>query len=317
MRAKLTLERFDKSRKLLERREQLSRSFTLEFLRLLYVQHAQTTYSGISANAQNCRVASPPGYALFLSENMMGFHYGIVVGSGSGTPAPGDTKLFTPLCHGRNYVSGATPQFTNPSFETGDFTGWTLTNAPTIGSSDWSLKAGSYYCYFGGGAIRAIQQNIDLTNVTMIGFVASVENLWGSIFVYVDSTQLIAVSPPKPGKFVTLYVSGYSGIHTVKFEKQSANSDNVILLDNIQTYGSQLEFGGTELIGLAFGSLSGHNGEFTIRRYFTNHSGHTISITEAGMVAYPGLLIAHDVFSAIDLADGQILRINYVPQITV
>jgi len=35
------------------------------------------------------------------------------------------------------------------------------------------------------------------------------------------------------------------------------------------------------------------------------------------MVAYPGLLIAHDTFVAITLADGQLLRVSYIPQITV
>jgi len=85
----------------------------------------------------------------------------------------------------------------------------------------------------------------------------------------------------------------------------------------------QLEYGGCELIGITF---SEPTGEFTIRRYFTNASGGSITVNEVGLhaagtqigtAAWP-FLIARDVVSpGITVADGEILRVIYVPQITV
>jgi len=85
----------------------------------------------------------------------------------------------------------------------------------------------------------------------------------------------------------------------------------------------ELQYGGCELYGLTF---SDPNGEFTIRRYFTNQSGESRTINEAGMYAaasdyatatYP-IGIAHDIVSpGVAVADTELLRATYVPQITV
>lgn len=86
----------------------------------------------------------------------------------------------------------------------------------------------------------------------------------------------------------------------------------------------QLLYGGTELFGLAFADP---NGQFTIRRYFTNGSGGPITVNEVGIYASGKLtaaptivafLIARDkVAPGVAVADGEILRVTYVPQITV
>jgi hypothetical protein len=88
----------------------------------------------------------------------------------------------------------------------------------------------------------------------------------------------------------------------------------------------QLLHGGTELYGLTFANP---NGQFTIRRYFTNVLGGNISIQEVGIYS-PGLespfggltafffCIARDVVApAVVVANGEILRVTYVPAITV
>ena len=92
------------------------------------------------------------------------------------------------------------------------------------------------------------------------------------------------------------------------------------------TQANRLEYGGCELVNLVFANP---NGEFTIRRYFTNHSGGNITVQEAGIYAggtkyvtnnagfsYP-FCIARDITGAVAVADTEILRVTYVIQITV
>ena len=89
----------------------------------------------------------------------------------------------------------------------------------------------------------------------------------------------------------------------------------------------QLEYGGCELINITFADP---NGEFTVRRYFTNHSGGSITINEVGIYATAGnatggsygetyvFLIARDLVSpGVAVADAELLRVTYVMQITV
>lgn len=87
--------------------------------------------------------------------------------------------------------------------------------------------------------------------------------------------------------------------------------------------GTELEYGGCELVGIVF---SDPNGEFTIRRYFTNHSGGGITVEEVGIHTVGGnygdraawaFLIARDLTGGVAVANTEILRVTYVPQITV
>jgi len=317
MRTKLLLERFSDDDKLIERREQFSRSFTLGFMRLLYVQHSQLSHSGLAVSASNLQVCSLPGYSsLFSSQGQM---FGIVVGSGTGTPAPSDTCLYTPICHGRLYRAGAPASFLNPSFETGDFTNWTNSGG-TIQNGDWGLKNGTYYVQF--TSENYIQQAIDLTNISTISFqlyggdIADQLSFRVSVDGVIINERVLARNSNFPLQIVD--VSAYTGTHTIRFTSHKLTGyDRTSYLDDIRTYGSQLEFGGCEITNLRFGTINAHNGEFTVSRFFTNHSGNSIAVTEAGMVAYPGLFIAHDTFGAITLTDGQLLKVSYIPQITV
>lgn len=81
--------------------------------------------------------------------------------------------------------------------------------------------------------------------------------------------------------------------------------------------------GSTECFSLTFADP---NGQFTIRRYFTNASGGNVTIEEVGIYAYGFLTlntgalfcIARDVLgAAIVLNDTELLEVTYTPQITV
>jgi hypothetical protein len=89
----------------------------------------------------------------------------------------------------------------------------------------------------------------------------------------------------------------------------------------------QLEYGGCELLNVNFVNP---NGQFTIRRYFTNASGGSITVNEVGIYSTgchsfsPSplgswvFLVARDLVSpGVTVNDGEILRVTYVVQITV
>lgn len=317
MKTKLTLERLDRNRRLLERREQLSRSFTLEFLKVLYVQHAQATYNSIGTSESNLYLAAPPGYEPWSIG--LGEYYGIVVGEGSPTPAPDDLTLLVPICHGKIY-KGTPAQFTNPSFETGDFTGWTTGNSPSVQSGGFVGSTGSYYCKFSGSATRYISQDLDVTNIARIVFALGSSHAGyhdtTRLRVYVGANLVYEFSHYESNRSPHLVAIDidYSGVQTVKFEYYG-NGDCNLSLDAIQTYGKELEYSGSEVLLPAF---SDPDGELALRRFFTNNSGNSITVNEAGMVTYPGRLIVHDAVSpGIAIADTELLKVTYTMGITV
>jgi len=141
LRVKLILERFDREHRLLERREQASRSFVQRFIGMLYIAHAQTLYSApyamtdITGTSQNtdsqsnattegrsgkCTLAigAPPGNTLGIYSGggrgsydvavrpdyhgKLGNTMGIQVGTGSTAVTPTDYALATRIAHGRS-----------------------------------------------------------------------------------------------------------------------------------------------------------------------------------------------------------------------
>lgn len=86
----------------------------------------------------------------------------------------------------------------------------------------------------------------------------------------------------------------------------------------------QMEYGGTDFSDL---TISDPNGSFIISRYFTNKSGNTITVREVGIYAHgvqgveaevESFCIARDVLDTpVPVADNEILKISYQPQITV
>ena len=373
--ARLILERLDKNQDLLERREQPSRSFVNQFMKFLYMHHAQVGYTITDINGTS-RSVSPggtgswhnfvphlvmgaPGGGIWTpyssysvntnlwAQMLPGELVGIVVGAGSTSPTPGDYRLEDRIPHGRTGKSGTKADFVNGGFETGNLNGWTIgTNDtewnPVVSSAAWSQKVGSYFCAGRStgsvteGSYWYIRQDIDLTNVTHIGFTigrlsygASV-NRWcrvyigGNLVYYRDMSGSSEANWP-----LILNVQDLTGIQTfeVRHYLQSVGMTyDWTGLEGFTTYNmKQLEYGGCEVINQSYANP---NGQFTIQRYFTNNSAVPITVNEVGLQSpgcYPAdntptyaFLMARDVVpGGIALAASEILRVTYVVQITV
>lgn len=358
---KLILERLDKEGRLLERREQPSRSFTLQLMDFLYLKHAQTnratrdidnTLRTLKYNPSyaehNLLVASPGGHAGIahiytdIFRTLEGQDVGIQVGKGDTAVTPTDYKMEDRIEHGRCGKSGVTAEFTNLSFETGDLTGWIEAHSGAmVGSVDngvWTLKDGTWYCTllstgsYSEGDYAQVSQDIDLTNISHLRF-----QLRGNAFaekfrfeVLVDGRPVYWKEPSTNTDYANQLVDvcAYTGTHTVTFRLTVITAyvaaDNGVFIDNIETIQTtEFEYGGTEVLSPIF---SDPNGEFTIRRYFTNSSGVSITVNEVGIQAVGedtsnagyAFLIARDIVSpGVAVADTEILRATYVPQITV
>lgn len=356
---KLILERLDKEGRILERREQLSRSFLLQFIDFLYMQHTQANHDirditnvlrtlDYDANRnQQLTVASLPGHAgdgitsaLPYVYTVEGQDVGIQVGRGDTAVTPTDYKMEDRIEHGRCGDAGAKADFLNPSFETGDLTSWTEAHSGnmvgTVDNGIWALKDGTWYCtLLSTGAVdlgdyAEVSQDIDLTNISHLRFQLRGESFASHFWflVLVDGhpvyKKVLEDETDYPNELAA--VCAYTGVHTVTFRctaKESyATAARGTWVDNIETVQiTELEYGGTEIVGMSF---SNPNGQFTIRRYFTNSSGSSVTVNEVGIQAmgqivdvYP-FLIARDVVSpGVEVAAGQILRATYVPSITV
>lgn len=119
----LSLRRFDKEMKILEQREQLSKSWLKHFIDLLYILNSKTglTVNDISSTPRalvwssssalgHLRVGSAPGGILVAitrsasdwnySTPQVGENIGIVVGTGAGAVTPAQDALGTKIDHG-------------------------------------------------------------------------------------------------------------------------------------------------------------------------------------------------------------------------
>jgi len=104
----------------------------------------------------------------------------------------------------------------------------------------------------------------------------------------------------------------------------SETAGDDFMFEEIGRSSGELQYGGCELVDMV---ISDPDGEFTIRRYFNNKSGESRTVNEVGIYAAGGsdgdectysFCIAHDIVSpGVAVADGQLLRATYVPQITV
>jgi len=170
--------------------------------------------------------------AAWLEAMLEGQKIGIQVGKGTTAVTPTDTKLEDRINHGRCGKSGATAEFNNPSFETGDLTNWTPANtgsmaAPAVGSAAWALKDGTYYCTLissaagNAGDYAQISQDIDLTNITHLKFQLKGEEYYADCFRFEVLVDGHAISYKEiaetdyPNQLVDVCV--YTGVHTVTF----------------------------------------------------------------------------------------------------
>lgn len=115
---KLVLERLDKEARLIERREQQSRSFLIQFFKLLQLFHdytdisiqdiTNTTRTAMVSGSYfgTLNIASPGGWGAVYGGYIGGIYsiegekIGIVVGTGVGAPAPTNYALATKIAHG-------------------------------------------------------------------------------------------------------------------------------------------------------------------------------------------------------------------------
>lgn len=159
---------------------------------------------------------------------------------------------------------------------------------------------------------------------------------WSSVEERKSKANLMIGAPP--GNSQVLCMNGYSAspkmnmdcIEGQKIGIQAGTGNAAVtptdtaLTTRIAHGGSagELEYGGCELVGLTFADP---DGEFTIRRYFTNNSGGAITVEEVGIhavgcdqdTASYSFLIAHDLTGGVAVADTELLRVTYVVQITV
>jgi hypothetical protein len=359
--AKLILERFSKEGRLLERREKPAKSFIVQLMDFLYLKHAQINrdvrdtentlrtliYTPTYTDC-NLGVGSPGGHTghrrlkIDTFESFEGQEIGIQVGRGATSPTPTDYKMEDRILHGRCGKAGAKADFLNPSFETGDLTSWVEAHVGNmvgaVGNGVWALKDGTWYCTLldtgagGAGDYAQVSQDIDLSNVTHLRFqlkgVGTAQDYEFQIFVDGHPVYRRKLSPEADYPNQLADVCAFTGVCTVTFKLIAVDAfsgnDDGVFLDNIETlqYDPEIEYGGCELINLIF---SDPDGEFTIRRYFTNNSGVSITVEEVGIqvmgedTSNDGwvFLIARDLTGGIAVADTEILRVTYVPQITV
>lgn len=128
---------------------------------------------------------------------------------------------------------------------------------------------------------------------------------------------LIKEFPPFPAGYST--GSGYNwGLTWADdFLWQSIQRSGKHCLVQMRVDRKRFDYGGMEIVDdLAFANP---NGTFTLRRYFTNKSGGTISISEIGLAAMQvATMIARDLVSpAVDVLNNETLKTEYTFQITV
>ena len=292
---------------------------------------------------------------------IIGAKIGIQVGRGDTAVTPTDTKLENRVVHGRQGIDGAPVLYT--SYITGDDEDGHHGIYPTYQEAQSfqvsvslhasSVKLKVFRTGTPGNMTVAIQKadaagkpdGVDLgtKDVDCDAIAAASPGEWvtwtfaASIALDPWITYCIVVrggvdynnelnwrndgSSPTYGRGSLLYSSNAG----VTWSAPSTTDDYMFeVWGQVEAGDLPLEYGGCELIGIAF---SDPNGEFTIRRYFTNNSGGLITVEEVGIHAvgtkgsYPygawPFLIARDLTGGIAVADTEILRATYVPQITV
>ncbi|MBN2238680.1 MAG: Ig-like domain-containing protein [Dehalococcoidales bacterium] len=129
---------------------------------------------------------------------------------------------------------GTTNRFSNPGFETGDLTGWTVQNEYAFVSSDYA-HTGAYSLYVNKGTYVA--QDIDLTGIGAISFWGYKPQGYGNnqmFYFYVDDVLLESTYPVTSGWTQnTIPVSAYTGNHTVKIRYSDAATNRMSYIDDI------------------------------------------------------------------------------------
>jgi hypothetical protein len=373
--AKLILERLDKERRIVERREQVSKSFVKQLFGLLYVAHANLPYTSpysmtdILGQARNVDVryqgvplliAAPPG-----NTDLVGYTYydnivhiagnqvGIQVGTGTTPPTPTDYAL-----EGRIPHSSHVPETVNSQGEY-YLTPVTLSANEAYGTywycqpfkclwphEIWRVRLKLYREGLPGTVtigIRKVRTEADLVTATLDGNALTTDT--AGQWVDIDFTTHPQLDFLTEYNIVVRATAGdaSNSVHIIADSAKTYGGGYVYYSSNSggswSYYGSAnwaflfeewgrdvskgLEYGGCEVLVPAFVAP---NGQFTIRRFFTNVSGGSWTINEVGIYALGthysaecwSFCIARDVVSpGITVLNGELLKVTYVPQITV
>ncbi len=106
------------------------------------------------------------------------------------------------------------------------------------------------------------------------------------------------------------------------------NTSTVCLFEAKGSANPELEYGACEIFGLA---VANPNGQFSIRRLFTNNSGAVVTVNECGIYAaatryvayyagsqsYSHCIARDQVSPGVTVNPGEVLAVTYTPQITV
>ena len=388
---KLILDRLDREGRLLERREQPSRSFTKGFLQLLYVAHLQPTYAvpysmpditGAPRDVDSdgggswhlskptLAIASPPGltginYCSYSANAgrwnciVQGEKVGIQVGVGTDAVAPDDYALTSRIAHGVRPPDGANVSF--ESYKVNDNLDYEIyadkwccqTFRPKVGHKLYSVKLKLYregspgtvtvaiypvteYKPAGSALVTGTTNGDTLTDISPgewreITFPSQIDLVPGmdyAIVVHITGGSTTQNIHWRYGSADSEYPRGQRGYSANGGSSWTTSPGQAHMFEEFGRSIGEFQYGGCELIGLAF---SDPNGEFTIRRYFNNACGVSKTVNECGIhaigsqhgtstgdgFAWP-FCIAHDIVSpGVAVADAELLRATYVPQITV
>ena len=373
LKAEIILERYNGDGRRLELRKQRSRSWTRNFLGMLYVAHAHLAggepYSqpDIYGNGRQMDreergvpliVASPGGLSNITSltdynedANITGDLVGIQVGEGTTPAAPTDYAMEVRIPHsehipetvnrrGEYYLTQVTPaerEFYGSSW-------YALEFQPVWPHELWTFRLKFYREGSPGTVTVSIRSSLtggDLATETFDGNLLTTDPAgeWKDI----DFTTKVQLSAFASYYVVMRATSGNStnSIHVICDEDEvygggrnhySGNSgaswsSHSTYCCIFEEFGRNLDkgivYGGCEVYGLSFAHP---NGEFRLRRNFHNASGASWTVNEVGIYALGthtpeqgwSYLIARDIVSpAVAVADDEILRVTYVPQITV
>jgi len=375
--AELTIERFNRKRKLVEVRTQPSRSFVRGFLGMLYVAHAHLSktepyaQNDILGNSRQMDVdergvpllvAAPGGWTNFMNAtdydeltHIAADLIGIQVGEGTTPPTPTDYALEGRIPHtehipevvdsrGEYYLQQVTPgeyEIYGSRWYATEFTClWPhqlhrvrlrmyregLPGTVTVGIRTDRSGADLVTATIDGDALTEDPagewRDFDFGTHPQLNFLgkynivirATGGDASNSIHLIMDQDEVYGggngyYSSSSGGSWSSHSGSGYAWI--TLFEEFGRNLERGIL------------YSGCEVYGLSF---SHPNGQFSIRRYFQNASGSSWTVNEVGIYAMGthsssecwSFMIARDLVSpGIAVPDGQLLRVTYVPQITV
>ena len=375
--AKLILERLDKEGKILERREQVSRSFVKQLFGLLYVAHAHIPYSSpysmtdILGQARNVDdyyqgvpllVAATPGDTDLVGytryDNIVhvaGNQVGIQVGTGTTPPTPTDYALEGRITHSSHVpeVSNTRGEYYLQQVTPGEYefygANWYCTAFKCLWPHElWRVRLRMYREGLPGTVtigIRTSRSGADIVTATLDGNALTTDpaGQWVDIdfathpqLNFLTEYNIVMRAPGGNSTNSIHVICDAAKTYAGGYNYYSSNSGGSWSMHYVganyylclfEEWGRDIskgiEYGGCEVLVPTFAAP---NGEFPIRRFFTNTSGGSWTINEVGIYALGthysaecwSFCIARDVVSpGITVLNGELLKVTYVPQITV